>query len=372
MFAMPGLRALSLTPKRASDGVSCDEQGVFVGDVPLLRRCTGSYGHVTWSVRTAAELNDELTALYRLPVDVAAKAGALALIAAAFDRGDLAMAAIAAGQMRFPDPSSVSRGVETNEDLIRHAAELRRSGLLKFWDPAKHPRTGTPPNPGEFATVGGQSESAPVIPVADDPNRPGYPGRPPLVESGGGGGPFRGGGGSTSGGPGFRFPSVRWPWSGGSPSEPPAAAPKPPAPVDAQPDLPFPEGLPRQRAPAADADIPAEDSPTEVPARGGRLGSPPVRAQNAEIAAELKDQGYTITRGGGEAQEEYIAGEGPGTKGSTYVDTTAVNETTGKTVRVQTVDTLADGITPTPREQAAIARIRQKFPNDELWIIPKR
>jgi hypothetical protein len=153
MFAMPGLPAFSLAPKRTSDGISCDEQGVFVGDVPLLRRCTGSCGHVTWSVRTAAELNDELTALYRLPVDVAAKAGALALIAAAFNRGDLAMAAIAAGQMRLPDPPRISKEAESADEVAHRASDLRRIGLLKAapdWD-AKHPRTGTKPNPGWFA-----------------------------------------------------------------------------------------------------------------------------------------------------------------------------------------------------------------------------
>lgn len=97
-----------------------------------------------------------------------------------------------------------------------------------------------------------------------------------------------------------------------------------------------------------------------------------MRAQNAEIAAELEKQGYKITGGGGVQEEEYIPGDGPGTKGSTYVDITAVNETTGKRVRVQTVDTLTDGITPTISERAAIARIREKFPNDELRVIPKR
>lgn len=362
MFAVPGLRAHSLAPKRASDGISCDEQGVFVGDVPLLRRCTGSYGHVTWSVRTAAELNDELTALYRLPVDVAAKAGALALIAAAFNRGDVAMAAIAAGQMRFPDPSPVSKGVGTNEDLIGRAAELRRSGLLKFWDPAKHPRAGAPPNPGWFAPTGSEPETARVIPtmMIYDPR---YPWGKPFTEGEGGGG------GSSRGT--LELPSIRWPWSRAPSPAVPRPAPKPSAPVDAQPDLPFPEGLPRQRAPGADADVPGKAGPTEAPARGGRLGNAATRAQNAEIAAELEARGYRITDGAGQ-NEEYIPGTGPGTQGSTFVDITAVNNATGKTLRVQTVDTLADGTTPTPREQAAIARIRNAYPDDELWIIPKR
>jgi filamentous hemagglutinin len=121
----------------------------------------------------------------------------------------------------------------------------------------------------------------------------------------------------------------------------------------------------------SDAGVSGEGSPTQVPARGGRLGNAATRAQNAAIAAELKDQGYTITGGGGVDDEEYIEGAGSGIKGGTFVDITAVNETTGKKLRVQTVDTLADGTTPTPREQAAIARILNAFPDDELWIIPK-
>ena len=47
----------------------------------------------------------------------------------------------------------------------------------------------------------------------------------------------------------------------------------------------------------------------------------------------------------------------------------ATNGTT--TIRVQTISTLADGVTPTAAEAAAAARIRAAFPNDQLWLIPK-
>ncbi|MGA3309832.1 MAG: AHH domain-containing protein [Xanthobacteraceae bacterium] len=83
-----------------------------------------------------------------------AKAGALALIAIALNRGDLAMVAIATVQMQFPDPPPLAKAAESDDEIIRRAAELCRSGLLKAsWDPAKHPRTGTKPNPGRFAPV---------------------------------------------------------------------------------------------------------------------------------------------------------------------------------------------------------------------------
>ena len=107
MLAMPGMRAFSLAAKRGNEGVSCDASGVFVGGVPLLRPPSAEKRY--WTVRPAAEINEELTARYRLPIDIASKAGALALIAAALNRGDLAMTAIAAVQMQFPDPPPLAK-----------------------------------------------------------------------------------------------------------------------------------------------------------------------------------------------------------------------------------------------------------------------
>ena len=80
MLAMPGLRAFSLSPSRNSDGVSCDTNGVFVGGIPLLKSAYFGARTADWIVRPVAEINDELSARYRLPIDVSTKAGALALI----------------------------------------------------------------------------------------------------------------------------------------------------------------------------------------------------------------------------------------------------------------------------------------------------
>jgi filamentous hemagglutinin len=52
------------------------------------------------------------------------------------------------------------------------------------------------------------------------------------------------------------------------------------------------------------------------------------------------------------------------------VDITATNGTS--TVRIQTIDTLADGVTPTAAEAAAAARIEAAFPKDELILVPKK
>jgi hypothetical protein len=63
-------------------------------------------------------------------------------------------------------------------------------------------------------------------------------------------------------------------------------------------------------APAGSAELPERSLALE-PSRGGRLGSAATRAQNAEIAAELERNGFTITNGGGQWPEEYIRGSGP-------------------------------------------------------------
>ncbi|MCI0392743.1 MAG: DUF4157 domain-containing protein [Acidobacteria bacterium] len=102
---------------------------------------------------------------------------------------------------------------------------------------------------------------------------------------------------------------------------------------------------------------------------GGRWGSTEVRALNDKLATELENQDYKITGGAGRAPEEWIPGPGGGTEGGSFVDITAKKGQS--TVRIQTVTTLADGVTPTPDEAAAAARIRAAFPNDKLTLIPK-
>ena len=181
MLAMPGLRAFSLAAKPETGGVSCNEQGVFIGHIPLLEQARG-----LWTSRPIAEINDALRVCYRLPVDIASKANALALIARALNRGDFAMAAIAAVQMQFPNPPLLAKGVEPADETMRRASELARSGLLKDWDPAKHPRTGTPPNRAWFAPVSHSEDQDIQVAVRPDPHNPWT--ISPDSEGGGGGG----------------------------------------------------------------------------------------------------------------------------------------------------------------------------------------
>jgi hypothetical protein len=101
----------------------------------------------------------------------------------------------------------------------------------------------------------------------------------------------------------------------------------------------------------------------------GMLGKPSTRALNASIASSLESDGFAITGGGGRLPEEYIPGPGGGRTGSTFVDITA-RDARG-TLRVQTVDTLSNGFTPTPRELRNAGRILKANRGDPLVLVPK-
>jgi hypothetical protein len=99
------------------------------------------------------------------------------------------------------------------------------------------------------------------------------------------------------------------------------------------------------------------------------LGSQVTQDHIRDVASTLQDKGWEITGGGGVKPEEYIPGPGNARRGSSYPDITA--EKNAKTLRVNTVDTRADGVTPSTREANNAARIRIQKPNDTLILIPK-
>jgi hypothetical protein len=86
------------------------------------------------------------------------------------------------------------------------------------------------------------------------------------------------------------------------------------------------------------------------------------------IEAELEARGWTVQKGG-VLGEEYIPGPGGARAGSAYPDITAIKN--GRTLRINTIDTLSDGLTPTAREAANAAKIRALRPNDHLLFVPK-
>jgi hypothetical protein len=259
VLAMPGMRTFSVSANRGNDRVSCNQHGVFIGSVPLLEQVDGY-----WTARPATELNHELTICYRLPVDIAAKANGLSLIAHALNRGDFAIAAITAVQMQIPDPPSLAKGWENPGEIARRARELARSGLLKFWDPAKHPRAGVPPNPGWFAPTAEESDGAMPVAMRFRPWE-----KPPILEGDESGGVPRG----TLELP---FPSglPRLPWSDETPTDPttPEGAPKSWTPADPKSKLPFMSESEPQLSPRK------EDEPTSGIFRSG--DEPPIELQS--------------------------------------------------------------------------------------------
>jgi hypothetical protein len=156
---------------RLSDGgVQCGENGFFVGSTPMLVGSPRPGGGHFWAVRPSDELDCDLGAVYGLPIDVASKRDGLAGVARALERGEMALAKIAAVLLGFPDPPVLAKDAPAPGSL-ELAAQLFWSGLLKGdWDPAKHPRTGEPPNPGRFAPTRGEPEAGPLAPGWPSPS----------------------------------------------------------------------------------------------------------------------------------------------------------------------------------------------------------
>lgn len=104
----------------------------------------------------------------------------------------------------------------------------------------------------------------------------------------------------------------------------------------------------------------------------GRWGNQATRALNKEVADILTDNGYEVTGGGTYKPEEYLPGPNGARKGSNYVDVTVQSEDGSVTYRINTVDTYADGTTPTTRESTAAASINAKTPGEpDIILIPK-
>ncbi len=132
-------------------GVSCGEDGVFVGDVPLLERDSKAAEFAEWRPRRLSVINCDLSERYGLPVDFGSRIAGLAAVARALQRKDLLHAQIATLHLQIPDPPALTKSVRGNEELFDVARRLRISGLLKAdWDALKHPRwpAGSPEGTG--------------------------------------------------------------------------------------------------------------------------------------------------------------------------------------------------------------------------------
>jgi hypothetical protein len=131
-------------------GLACTSEGLALGRTPLIERRNGRF-----VVRKQAEIERLLRKAYRAEVVADRLMPGLTTVAAALNANDQALARIAAVHLRLPDlPDAVARdGMEVEDRLIKYSRD-EGSGSSD-WNPALHPRTGAPPNPGWFATTGG-------------------------------------------------------------------------------------------------------------------------------------------------------------------------------------------------------------------------
>lgn len=353
-------------------GLACSDDGLLIGRTPLIEKRDGQF-----FVRQQHDIERLLSRAYRTEIRADRLMSGLTSVARALNADDQCLARIAAVHLRIPDiPDRTARdAMEAMDVFVKYARDEGGGG--SDWNPALHPRTGTPPNPGWFAPTEGSGESSPVRTAQNnDPTRRSdaasgldndwvhlRPGPKRIDEL---------------------ADLIEW-IANAKPEDMPA--------ITAEIDRHFKNvgwesaatdlknmlavltrpGITREDRqqyldrldlytrvdPAeyleifgfassfalAGGGVPpiareteaaetaatesgaaelTEHSPTPSPSRGGRLGSAETRAQNAEIAADLRGKGYIITGGGGVRPEEYIRGAGPGTQGSIYVDITAV------------------------------------------------
>lgn len=134
-------------------GLACTDDGLFLGRTPLIERCGKHY-----VVRDHDEI-ERLLGRVNLRDCVGQIMPGLATVASALNANDPCLARIAAVHLRIPDlPHYVARDALEAEDVLIKSAD---------WNPALHPRTGTPPNPGWFAPTDGSSSEPSPIRVAE-------------------------------------------------------------------------------------------------------------------------------------------------------------------------------------------------------------
>ena len=128
--------------------LACTEQGLLLGRTLLIERRDGRF-----VVREGNEIEQLLSRAYQSNVVVDRLMHGLATVAAALNANDQALARIAAVHLRIPDlPDQAARDAMEAADILIKSVD---------WNPALHPRAGTPPNPGWFApTDGADNESS--------------------------------------------------------------------------------------------------------------------------------------------------------------------------------------------------------------------
>lgn len=165
-------RVWRLSDRKGSPGLCCTEDGLFLADTPLLERQAAGF-----AVRPQADLETILSRGFGFKVSLDHVMSGLGTVASALNASDLCRARIAAVHLRIPNlPDAFARLDMQLEDA---ALKLDRIGKTTAagdwtpagggWDPDKHPRAGTGPNPGWFAPTGGDDSNIGPTLVSDKP-----------------------------------------------------------------------------------------------------------------------------------------------------------------------------------------------------------
>ena len=148
-------------------GLACTADGLLLGRTPLIER-RGEH----FIARAQHDIERLFGRAYPDASEVERIMSGLGTVAAALNADDRCLACIAAVHLRIPDLPDLSARdrMEAEDTLIKYA---RGEEPDPEWDPTKHPRTGTAPNPGWFApTEDENNESSPVRTAAnEDPSR---------------------------------------------------------------------------------------------------------------------------------------------------------------------------------------------------------
>ena len=133
--------------------VSCDGGGLSIGGVaPLENHLRDANARIGASAQSSARLRTK-SGLQTSRRHLGESQRPRIIVAQSLARGEIALAQIATLLLRFPDPLPLNKKAWPGEELGQLAQQLIESGLLRGdWDPSAHPRTGTPPNRGWFAS----------------------------------------------------------------------------------------------------------------------------------------------------------------------------------------------------------------------------
>jgi hypothetical protein len=119
-----------LSSKPSSTEIACSEDGLFVGDIPLLEKGAESGNTYQWRPRAVTDLNADLSKRFGLPIDCESKIAGFSAVARALNRGDLALAQMAALHLRIPTPKPLTKSVHSTKEVVELAMRLHASGML--------------------------------------------------------------------------------------------------------------------------------------------------------------------------------------------------------------------------------------------------